>query len=104
ASSTTWTSSYRTASPTLSRKTPESSASDGRLARMAEEAYRDDARLKREDADVPPIEARFYAYAGLRSTARLRDGRILMRVSDLFVDAPDEAVGALARILIAKLL
>jgi hypothetical protein len=77
---------------------------DGRLARIAEAAYRDVARLKRAESSVPPIEARFYAYAGLRSTARLRDGRILLRLSDLFEDAPDEALGALARILIAKLL
>jgi len=88
----------------LNLSTPESSASNGRLARIAEEAYRDVARLKRGDPDVPPIEARFYAYAGLRSTVRLRDGRIFLRLSDLFEDAPDEAVGALARILIAKLL
>lgn len=72
--------------------------------RIAEEAYRDVTRLKRTDDGVPGIDARYYAYAGLRSTARLRDGRIYLRVSDLFVDAPEDAVGALARILIAKLL
>jgi hypothetical protein len=88
----------------LSRSTPDRSAAGARLARIAEEAYRDVARLGRGAPGVPPIEARFYAYAGLRSTVRLRDGRIYLRLSDLFEDAPDEAVGALARILIAKLL
>jgi hypothetical protein len=75
-----------------------------RLGRLAVEAYRDVARLKRGDENVPPIEARFYAYAGLRSTVRLRDGRIYLRLSDLFEEAPEEAVGALVRILLAKLL
>lgn len=91
-------------SPTLSRSTPKSSPPDGRLARIAEEAYRDVTRLKPADPSVPPIDARYYAYAGLRSTVRLREGRIYLRLSDLFADAPDDAVGALARILIAKLL
>lgn len=82
----------------------ESDAPDHRLTRLAVEAYRDVARLKRNDSEIPPIEARYYAYAGMRSTVRLREGKIFLRLSDLFQQAPDDAVGALARILIAKLL
>lgn len=71
---------------------------------MAVEAYRDVARLGRDDPGVPPIEVRYFAYAGLRSTVRLRDGRIYVRLSDLFEAAPDDIIGALVRILLAKLL
>ncbi len=90
----------------MSQKTLESRQShvDGRLARIAEEAYRDVARLKRGDTEIPGIDVRFYKYAGLRSTARLREGCIYLRLSDLFEDAPEAAIGALSRILIAKLL
>lgn len=88
----------------MSRRTPETSAPAARLVRIAREAYRDVARLGRDDAAMPQIDARYYPYAGLRSTVRLRDGRVFLRLSDLFEEAPDDAVGALARILFAKLL
>jgi len=85
--------------------TPQQESSPAaRLARIAVEAYRDVARLGPKDPSVPPIGTRFYPYAGLHSTARLRDGRILIRVSDLLADAPDEALGGLLRVLLARLL
>jgi hypothetical protein len=86
----------------LSRTTPPESSRD--LDRLAAEAYRDVARLGAGHPGVPPIEVRYFAYAGLRSTVRLRDGRIYVRLSDLFESAPDEIVAALVRILLAKLL
>jgi hypothetical protein len=52
---------------------------------------------------VPSLEARFYPYAGLSSTIRLRNGHIYARVSDILEKAPDEVLFALACILIAKL-
>jgi Zn-dependent protease with chaperone function len=57
--------------------------------------------LKKEP--LPELEARFYAYTGLSSTIRLRQGRIYARVSDILQDAPQDALFALACILIAKL-
>ncbi len=57
--------------------------------------------LKKEP--LPELEARFYAYTGLSSTIRLRQGRVYARVSDILEDAPREALFALACILIAKL-
>src|SRR5260370_1741031 len=51
----------------------------------------------------PPIEARFYPYAGLSSTIRLRQGRIYVRVSDILRRSPREVLYALASILVAKL-
>ncbi len=86
----------------MSRTTPPESSRD--LDRLAVEAYRDVARLGHDDPGVPPIEVRYFAYAGLRSTVRLRDGRIYVRLSDLFEAAPDDIIGALVRILLAKLL
>ena len=53
---------------------------------------------------VPAIEVRFYPYAGLRHTIRLRSGRVYVRLSDICKDAPPEALRALAWILVARLL
>src|SRR6185295_14465091 len=53
---------------------------------------------------VPAIEVRFYPYAGLRHTIRLRSGRVYVRLSDICKDAPPEVVRALAWILVARLL
>jgi hypothetical protein len=51
----------------------------------------------------PEVEARFYPYAGLSSTIRLRRGRVYARVSDILVHSPREVLYALACILVAKL-
>lgn len=53
---------------------------------------------------VPPIEVRYYPYAGLRHTLRVRQGRVYVRLSDIFKDAPPEALRAIAFILVARLL
>ena len=86
----------------MSRTKPPERSRD--LARRAGEAYRDVGRLGHDGQGVPPIEVRYFADAGLRSTVRLRDGRIYVRLSDLFEAAPDDIIGALVRILLAKLL
>lgn len=51
----------------------------------------------------PEIEARFYPYAGLSSTIRLRNGRIYVRISDILTRSPRTVLHSLACILIAKL-
>ena len=53
---------------------------------------------------LPAIEVRFYPYAGLNHTIRLRTGRVYVRLSDIFRDAPANVQRALAFILVAKLL
>lgn len=53
---------------------------------------------------VPPIEVRFYPYAGLRHTIRVRSGRVYVRLSDICKDSPPEVLRALAWILVAQLL
>jgi hypothetical protein len=51
----------------------------------------------------PQVEARFYPYAGLSSTIRMRQGRVYVRVSDILAGSPPEVLYALAAILVAKL-
>jgi predicted metal-dependent hydrolase len=53
---------------------------------------------------VPEIEVRFYQYAGLRHTIRLRSGKVYVRLSDICRDAPQSALRAVAFMLVAKLL
>ncbi len=53
---------------------------------------------------APEVDARYYPYAGLKHTIRLRSGRIYVRVSDIFKTAPVNVHRALAFILVAKLL
>src|SRR5205823_5218087 len=56
-------------------------------------------RLKPAD-----IEVRFYPYAGLHHTIRVRAGRVYVRLSDVFQGAPPEVIRALAFLLVARLL
>src|SRR4030095_7183329 len=53
---------------------------------------------------VPTIEVRFYPYAGLRHTIRLRSGRVYVRLSDIFKDGSPEVLLALAWVLVSRLL
>lgn len=52
---------------------------------------------------VPPIEIRFHPFAHLNHTLRLREGRLLVRISDLLEAAPEPILEALAQILLRKL-
>ncbi|MGI8732956.1 MAG: SprT-like domain-containing protein [Pyrinomonadaceae bacterium] len=53
---------------------------------------------------VPAIEVRYYPYAGLHHTIRLRSGRVYVRLSDICKDTPPTVLRALAYILVARLL
>jgi predicted metal-dependent hydrolase len=52
---------------------------------------------------MPPFEIRFFAFANLNNTIRLRQGRVLVRLSDVLEGAPDPVLHAILHILIAKL-
>jgi len=52
---------------------------------------------------VPEIRADYFPFAGINHTARLDEGRLTVRVSDVFEEAPDEVTRALALILLSKL-
>lgn len=49
------------------------------------------------------MEVQFRPYANVNSTIRLREGRLVVRLSDLLRDAPPAVLEALALILISKL-
>jgi hypothetical protein len=53
---------------------------------------------------VPSIDVRFYPYAGLRHTIRLRSGRVYVRLSDICKDSSPDVLRALAWILVSRLL
>ena len=73
--------------------------SDENLEVLFDQALR--TLLRKEP--IPRVEARFYPYAGLSSTIRLRRGRVFARVSDILKGSPREVLFALACILVAKL-
>lgn len=75
------------------------------LKKVFSEAFRQlDRNAKRLRPDTSAIEVKFYPYAGLHHTIRVRSGRIYVRLSDLFQSAPPEVIRALALLLVARLL
>ena len=52
---------------------------------------------------MPEFDVRFFAFSNLNNTIRLRQGKILVRLSDLLEGAPDPVLHAILHILIAKL-
>jgi len=65
--------------------------------------FRTAHRQLRPRTPVPEIQVEFYPFAGLNHTARLHQSRLLIRLSDVFTDAPVEVCYSLALILLAKL-
>src|SRR5512146_2560089 len=52
---------------------------------------------------MPELQVEFFAFANVNNTIRLRDGRLLVRLSDLLEGAPEAVLRAIAHILLAKL-
>ena len=52
---------------------------------------------------MPEFEVEFFAFANVNNTIRLRDGRLLVRLSDLLEGAPESVLRAIAHILLAKM-
>ena len=52
---------------------------------------------------MPPIEVRFRRFTSLNTRIRLRDGKILVSLSDLLEGAQESVIHAIAHILLAKL-
>jgi predicted metal-dependent hydrolase len=52
---------------------------------------------------MPEFVVEFFAFANLNNTIRLRDGKLLVRLSDLLEGAPQSVLGAVAHILLAKM-
>jgi len=60
-------------------------------------------RALRPRAPMPQFVIRFKRFTSLNTTIRLREGRILVNLSDLLEGAPESVIHAIAHILLAKL-
>jgi SprT-like family len=75
------------------------------LQRVFSEAFRQlDPNGRRFRLSLADIEVKYYPYAGLHHTIRVRAGRVYVRLSDVFRSAPPEVIRALAYLLVARLL
>jgi predicted metal-dependent hydrolase len=69
------------------------------LLEIFQESYRD----LRPACSIPELKIEFFAFANVNNTIRLRDGRLLVRLSDLLEGAPEGVLRAIAHILLAKM-
>ena len=52
---------------------------------------------------MPELRVEFFDFAAINNTIRLREGRLLVRLSDLLEGAPEIVLRAIAHILLAKM-
>ncbi len=57
----------------------------------------------RPGTSLPEVRIEFFAFANVNNTIRLRNGRLLVRLSDLLEGAPESVLRAIAHILLAKM-
>jgi hypothetical protein len=69
------------------------------LLSIFHESYRE----LRPRSPAPEISVEFFAFVSINNTIRLRQGKLLVRLSDLLEGAPDPVLRAIAHILLAKL-
>ena len=67
------------------------------------EIFQESYRELRPAASIPELEIEFFAFANVNNTIRLRNGRLLVRLSDLLEGAPEAVLRAIAHILLAKM-
>ena len=65
--------------------------------------FHEEHRRLRPQAALPELKIEFFAFANVNNTIRLREGRLLVRLSDLLEGAPEAVVRAIAHILLAKM-
>ncbi len=65
--------------------------------------FQGEYRVLRPRAPMPPIQVRFRRFTSLNTRIRLREGQILVSLSDLLEGAPESVIHAIAHILLAKL-
>jgi hypothetical protein len=70
-----------------------------RLHQIFQESYRE----LRPRAAMPELAVEFYSFANINNTIRLRDGKLLVRLSDLLEGAPEAVLRAVGHILLAKM-
>jgi len=62
-----------------------------------------DCYAKLRGKAIPAFSVQFYPYSSLRHTIRLRSGELLIRISDILSDAPEQVLRALVSILVHRL-
>jgi hypothetical protein len=67
------------------------------------EIFQQEHRALRPRTPLPEFHLEFYHFANVNNTIRLREGRLLVRISDLLETAPESVLRAIAHILLAKL-
>jgi len=67
------------------------------------ELFQEIHRELRPGASLPEVKIEFFAFANINNTIRLRNGRLLVRLSDLLEGAPEAVLRAIAHILLAKM-
>jgi predicted metal-dependent hydrolase len=67
------------------------------------EIFQESHRELRPPAPIPELRIEFFAFANVNNTIRLRQGKLLVRLSDLLEGAPDAVLRAIAHILLAKM-
>ena len=67
------------------------------------EIFEQEYRELRPRAPIPALDIRFRRFTSLNTTIRLREGKLLVRLSDLLESAPESVHHAIAHILLAKL-
>jgi predicted metal-dependent hydrolase len=67
------------------------------------EIFQETYRELRPGASLPEFKIEFFAFTNVNNTVRLRNGRLLVRLSDLLEGAPDAVLRAIAHILLAKM-
>ncbi len=65
--------------------------------------FQEEYRALRPRAPMPALHLRFYPFASLNNTIRLREGELYVRLSDLLEGASEAVLRAIAHILLAKL-
>jgi predicted metal-dependent hydrolase len=69
------------------------------LLQIFEDAYRE----LRHEASIPELKVEFFKFTSIKNTIRMREGKLLVRLSDLLEGAPAPVLHAIAHILLAKM-
>ena len=67
------------------------------------EIFQETFRELRPSSYPPEMRIEFFAFANINNTIRLREGRLLVRLSDLLEGSPENVIRAIAHILLAKM-
>jgi len=82
---------------------PDQDAEDHRPTSSLQDIFAVEYRSLRPRAPMPAFDVRFYPFTGVNTTIRLREGKALVRLSDMLEGAPESVLRAIAHILLAKL-